>query len=338
MSDDSRRSELDPLASTTDATNGVGPHDDAVADASAGAVAEAVSTAPAGDADRGSTDFIARLADAMRQTAEAERSRVGEDIDRRRTEHLAAIAARRESEATRMRELAADDRKAIESWADAERQRIKKERDERLAGVEADLGASLDEHAKTVDAEVERVESAISAYRAEVDAFFGSLEEESDPERIAQFARQRPAFPDLETVAATRTSRLAGVSADPSADGSGGDPETSADPAGEPEASNDGASAAAEAAEVAATAGAETQDEAASPSDVAVMDPIARLGLLRASDKAAERGQPRPVPAGSWRPSTAEPGRDRSSTSVGSSSSGLNPIGWIRRKDDSAER
>jgi hypothetical protein len=68
------------------------------------------------------------------------------------------------------------------------------------------------------------------------------------------------------------------------------------------------------------------------------MDPIARLGLLRARDQVADPAQPRSVPAGSWQPSAGEPGRDRSSTPVGSSSSGLNPIGWIRRKDDSAER
>jgi hypothetical protein len=67
------------------------------------------------------------------------------------------------------------------------------------------------------------------------------------------------------------------------------------------------------------------------------MDPIARLGLLRASDQTVEPPLPQAVPAGSWR-AGEEAGRDRAATPAGSSSGGLNPIGWIRRKDDSSDR
>jgi hypothetical protein len=213
MSADSFHSELEPLEATIESTNGFGPHDEDAAGeqgadselavAATTETAAESSTETPSEADATPPDFLARLADAMRQTVESERSRVSEEIDRRRAEHLAAIAARRESEATRMRELAAGDRGSIETWAEQERQRIQKERDERLAAVEADLATSLDEHGKSVDEQIAAIEAAIAAHRTDVDAFFGSLGSESDPVRIAQLAGQRPAFPDLDGVSPT---------------------------------------------------------------------------------------------------------------------------------------
>jgi hypothetical protein len=333
MSDDPLHSELEPLPATTDSANGVGPHDeDAATDSGADAEASVAALVEApSEAEAESPDFLTRLADAMRQTVDAERSRSGDDIDRRRTELLAAIQTRRETEVNRMRELAADDRKSIERWADEERKRIQKERDERLAGVEADLATSLDEHGTTVDAEVERVEAAVAAHRAEVDAFFTSLGSETDPVRIAQSAGRRPTFPNLETEAsAAAASGSPESDAEPvtatdqaSTEGSAGEDE------GSPSAEDEGAEL--------VTASADGSGASAATAGVAVMDPIARLGLLRAGDQAVETPSPPAVPAGAWRPSE-DAARDRPATPVGSSSGGLNPIGWIRRKDDSSDR
>jgi hypothetical protein len=344
MSDEAFHSELESVSTMTESTNGFGPHDDAATEP------EADSEVPT--ADETSPDFLARLADAMRQTADAERARIGEDIDRRRAEHLAAIGTRRESEVARMRELASDDRKGIELWASQERQRIQKERDERLAAVEADLATSLDEHGKTVDAEIEQVESAISAHRAEVDSFFASLGSESDPVRIAQIAGQRPTFPDLE--GATGAAPVEAPAADTS-------PTADAATDGEPvmAVGSDDASAEAEVpeptAEAPVAAGSdETASEPAEPAQpaepvtagvdssqatagVPVMDPIARLGLLKAGDQAVETALPRAVPAGAWRPGTDDD-PDRATAHAGSSSGGLNAIGWFRRKDESRDR
>ena len=346
MSDDPLHADLDPLPVTSESSNGFGPHDDA--DTEAGADSEAAVAAE-------SPDFLGRLADAMRQTAEAERSRVREDIDRRRDEHLAAIQARRESEAARMREMAAEDRKSIEAWAAQERQRIQKERDERLSAVEADLATSLDEHGTEVDREVERVESAIAAHRTEVDTFFASLGSESDPVKIAQLAGQRPAFPDLETAAPAEASATGTDATEPVAaggstsDGGDGTAEAipvmaSADEAASSESSSPAADAAPAAPEPAAGAEADAEQPVmataanAEEEGVAVMDPIARLGLLKASDQAVETALPRAIPAGAWRPGTDDARADRPTAHAGSPSGGLNAIGWFRRRDDSGDR
>jgi hypothetical protein len=100
-----------------------------------------------------------------------------------------------------MRELAAEDMKAIESWADGERKRIQLERHRRATELHEDLDLSLAEHRSKIDREIEGVETAITAYRAEVEAFFDGLESETDVVVIAQHAAWRPVFPTLDLVA-----------------------------------------------------------------------------------------------------------------------------------------
>jgi len=99
-----------------------------------------------------------------------------------------------------MHELADDDRKAIDDWVAAEQQRIQEEKERRTAALEADLKTSIGEHGAKIDREIERVEAAIVVYRADVDAYFGRLEGDTDPLLIAQHAARRPAFPDLEKI------------------------------------------------------------------------------------------------------------------------------------------
>ena len=101
-----------------------------------------------------------------------------------------------------MRELATEDLKAIDEWAETERTRIGKERDQRAAALEEDLATSLTEHGARIDQEVAAVEAVLVAYRADVDRFFARLHDESDPVEIARQARLRPHFPDLDAVSA----------------------------------------------------------------------------------------------------------------------------------------
>jgi hypothetical protein len=175
------------------------------------------------------TTFLAELAGAMRVTAANERKRIDEDIDRRREAHLGTINERRDSEAARMRELAADDLKAIDAWAQGERQRIDEEREQKATALQQDLDTSLAQHASQIDGEVAGAEAAISGYRQEVEAFFAMLDAETDPVEIARLASQRPAFPDLSTAPAVQP-------ATPAADAVQApvgvmDAETAADPA-----------------------------------------------------------------------------------------------------------
>ena len=193
-------------------SNGTHVDDAVAAEADASVEAEAeVGTPTAGDATGSASsdhapagdgaEFLAALTQAMQATAGAERARVVEDIENRRQAHLAGIHARRETEANKIRELADDDRKTIDSWAETERERIKVEHERRTQVLNQDLETSLAEHSSKIDREIEGVEAAITAYRAEVETFFTSLEGETDPVAIAQHAGRRPVFPSLEAPA-----------------------------------------------------------------------------------------------------------------------------------------
>lgn len=155
--------------------------------------------------------FLAELARAMQAAAGLERKRIEEDADRRREAHLDAIRERRESEAATMRDLAAEDLKGIDAWAESERERIAQERERRAAALQEDLETSLTEHGQKIDREVESVEAAIATYRTEVAGFFATLGQESDPVEIARHASRRPVFPDLDAVGATEVADVPAV-------------------------------------------------------------------------------------------------------------------------------
>jgi hypothetical protein len=142
--------------------------------------------------------FLDSMVQAMQATLTAARTRVAEDVERRRVAHIAAINARREVEVSRMHELADEDAKAIATWAAAERLRIQFERERRTQELQADLESSLAEHRSKIEREIESAEAAIAAHRAEIDAFFAALHRETDPVAIAQWAIRRPLFPALD--------------------------------------------------------------------------------------------------------------------------------------------
>lgn len=174
----------------------------ALADADAAAAEADAATAAAADAtdsaDEGS-DFLGELVRAMQAAAGLERARIGEDIERRRQKQIDEVKARKASEADRMRELAAEDVQAIEAWVEVETARIQLERERRATAVREDLETSLAEHGSKIDREIETLERAISIYQAQVEAFFDSLDGETDPILIAQKAASRPVFPTLGT-------------------------------------------------------------------------------------------------------------------------------------------
>ncbi|MEA2578419.1 MAG: hypothetical protein QOD78_2007 [Chloroflexota bacterium] len=163
-------------------------------------VAEAAGETPIDDG----AAFLAALAQAMQSTAEAEKARIIAEMDARRDALVASVRARRESDATRMRELADEDLKGIDSWATAERERIQAERERRAQVVRADLELSLTQHGSKIDREIEVVEAAITAYRADVEAFFANIERET-PIAVAQQAGRRPVFPSIETISSAET-------------------------------------------------------------------------------------------------------------------------------------
>ena len=164
-------------------------------------VAEMRSTQPDDDGSQFSCGARSRHADDRR----AQAVRIGEDSARRRQAQIEVVRARQASEADRMRELARDDMKAIESWAAGEIKRIKQERERRAKDLNEDLDISLAEHSSKIDQEIEGIDTAIGSYLTEVDAFFDGLAQQTDPVQIARHAAKRPAFPALDAVAIADT-------------------------------------------------------------------------------------------------------------------------------------
>ncbi|HEY3073513.1 MAG TPA: hypothetical protein VGJ46_11935 [Candidatus Limnocylindrales bacterium] len=180
--------ELEGGASWT--TNGTEPAPTTTADSSG---------SPADEVD----EFLASLADAMHSTASAEHARIAESTEQRRQAYLSELTAREAAEADELRETTEQDVKAIHSWADREISRIRNEREQRIASRRQELDIRLDEHHSLIAGEIEAVEAKVSAYLAELDAFFNDLGSEDDPIALARRARSRPAFPDLSATASS---------------------------------------------------------------------------------------------------------------------------------------
>jgi hypothetical protein len=264
--------------------------------------------------------FLADLVRAMQTTAGLERVRIGEDTERRRQALIDQVRAREASEAERIRELAGEDMKAIEAWVDGEERRIRLERERRATDLNDDLDLSLSEHRSKIDLEIERVETAIANYRADVDAFFERLDRETDLVRIVQQAARRPVFPTLDTVAATIAPDVA--------DAPGAEPSIAEPP---PAGTDDG------------TTGAGTVG-APEPTMVGVMDPEAAAEPVELWAVPPETS-PEPVPAGAFddvdqgsadreraEPVTAAIGAsDGNSGTLFKSMAVKQPMGWLRR-------
>ena len=270
-------------------------------------------------------EFLAELARAMQATAAHQRVKIVEDAERRRQAHVEQVRARESTEADRMRELAAEDMKAIESWADGERKRIQLERHRRATELHEDLDLSLAEHRSKIDREIEGVETAIAAYRAEVEAFFDGLDRETDVVLIAQHAAWRPVFPTLDLIAEPVVVR--------SADTATADQST---PDGPPSGSGDGA------------AGAGSGDS--EPAVVGVMDPQAPAEPAE-SWTATPEASPEPVAAepsaGVDQGETQVPSEPVTATAGGNhgavsslfeSVQVLRPMAWLRREANGGDR
>jgi hypothetical protein len=167
------------------------------------AVAAEAETATDTSSDEGAA-FLAALTEAMQATAAAEKARIMAEMDDRRHALIADVRARQEADATRLREFADDALTGIDSWATAERDRIQAERERRAQVVRADLELTLTQHGVKVDREIAVVESAITAYRADVEAFFTNIEREA-PLAVTQQAGRRPIFPSIETIGSSET-------------------------------------------------------------------------------------------------------------------------------------
>lgn len=150
-------------------------------------------------ADDGSA-FVTKLVGAMQAIVGLERGRIADYTEKRRRSHLDLIRERDAAGVERLRTVAADETKAIETWVEAETKRIQRESERRQKRVKDALHTSLATHRSTFDGAIEGVETAIATYRAEVDELFSRLDGVNDPVVIAEQVVKRPIFPTLHQV------------------------------------------------------------------------------------------------------------------------------------------
>jgi hypothetical protein len=231
-----------------------------------------------------------------------------------------------------MRELAGDDLKSIQEWADGEVSRIQLERERRATELQKDLETSLVEHGAKIDREIEGVEMAIATYRAHVDAFFEGLDHQTDPILIAQQAASRPIFPSLDALVETVSARPADA------------PEAAAAPTPPSDAEPPAAAADDTAGTTTATAG------ASEPPWVAVMDPEAEAAPVESWTAPAD---PMPAPAATGTPEEADQAGtagepvepvavpvgqiNDGNTSLFESIAVLRPMAWLRQQANGGE-
>lgn len=162
---------------------------------------EAVASEQPGGIAPGNDNLLGELARAMHAAATSQYERINADLERRRTEQVAEIAARASSEAENLKASSEQDIAAIDAWAKAETEKIKQERLRRIDTHREQLAAQLERQETIRQREIFAIEVAIDAHRGEIDQFFGRMERETDPTAIARVASSLPPFPSLTDVA-----------------------------------------------------------------------------------------------------------------------------------------
>jgi hypothetical protein len=193
--------EIDDSAQTAEASDVTADADERAQpdDASDPAVApDAAASQPA----RRATKFMAELSRAMQVAAENAR---GETMARFEVEAKGVVEdihAAATEEAADLRRKADDDVAAIREWSKSEIARIREETEARIATRKGGLDVEVEQHGALVEARIERVATVVSAFEAEMAAFFERLNAEEDPTRIATMAETMPDPPSLADVVA----------------------------------------------------------------------------------------------------------------------------------------
>ena len=147
----------------------------------------------AGEARHGG--LLGELARAMHAAAASQYERINAELEDRRAQQVEAIATRARSEIEGLKTGSQADVGAIDAWAKAETEKIKQERLRRIDARRAQLATQFERQEAIQAREVFAIEVAIDTHRAEIDAFFGRMERETDPAAIARVASMLPPFP-----------------------------------------------------------------------------------------------------------------------------------------------
>jgi len=145
------------------------------------------------------TRFMADLALAMRATAETARQATIDQCEADAKTYTQHLRARTTGDAASLHTAANADAGTIREWSKAEAERIRTEMDERIARRNIQLEDELKEYESAVQLEVHHVGERVTAFEAEIAAFFEKLLQGDDPTAFATMAAlvpDPPAFGD----------------------------------------------------------------------------------------------------------------------------------------------
>ncbi len=146
--------------------------------------------------------FVTELVRAMRAELEKHRDSTLDEFRVEAKNHVEGVHKRSAEEVTELRQIADEDIAGVREWSKAEIARIRAETEERIETRKGELESHLEEHAALIEREIEKVQARVTAYEAEIDAFFASLAQIEDPAAFASAAQQVPDPPSLEAAGA----------------------------------------------------------------------------------------------------------------------------------------
>ncbi|HTS14290.1 MAG TPA: hypothetical protein VMH24_01380 [Candidatus Sulfotelmatobacter sp.] len=157
---------------------------------------------PVAGAPRKPARFMTELVRAMRAELEKHRDTTLDEFRVEAKNHVEGVHKRSAEEVTELRRIADEDIAGVREWSKAEIARIRSETEERIETRKGELESHLEEHAALIEREIEKVQARVTAYEAEIDAFFASLAQIEDPAAFAAAAQQVPDPPSLEAAGA----------------------------------------------------------------------------------------------------------------------------------------
>lgn len=155
-------------------------------------------TGPSAAAPRKPTKFLADLTRAMQTAAESARASNLEQLQVEAKEHIERVRARGAAAAADLRKRADGDVIGIREWSKAATARIRDETELKIADRKSSLERELEVRAAQIEQQLERVQSHVSAYEAEMGRFFERLLQEDDPAEIAALAENLPEPPPFD--------------------------------------------------------------------------------------------------------------------------------------------
>ena len=252
--------------------------------------AQAAPAAPIADPApaRRPTKFLVDMTHAMQAAAQQARAATLEQFRVEGSTYVEQIQGRSIADAQTLRRRADEHVAAIKDWSKAEIARIREETESRIAGRRGQLDEQLGRHAALVERDVARIQGQITAFEAEMAAFFDELLAETDLTILAARAQQMPEAPAFDALDDTA---FAALMAEPAVGSPLAEPEPTAEEA----------------------TGADTAPAASlSPTDGLSFDRDAAMAAIRAAAEAAAS-----VEVATAEAARAEAAADRAETAAG---------------------